>query len=127
MIATLGAVAAPGVAVADPIADKQAEAAQLEAQINSNAEKLGALNEQIHSTQNELDRANDDITAAQALVAAAKSKTKELRAEVARRAASVYTQSGSNSGVEDLDARTPKTSPRSRSTAHSPRSATTRS
>jgi peptidoglycan DL-endopeptidase CwlO len=103
-VALLGVVAAPGVSVADPIGDKQAEAKQLEAQINTNAEKLSGLNEQMHSTQNELDKANADIAAADALVAAAKSKTKELRAEVARRAAAVYTQSGSNSGVEELDA-----------------------
>lgn len=103
-VATLGVIAAPGVSIADPIADKQAEAQQLEAQINSNAEKLSGLNEQMHSTQNELTKANADIAAADALVAAAKSKTKELRAEVARRAAAVYTQSGSNNGVEELDA-----------------------
>ena len=103
-VATLGMVAAPGVSVADPIGDKQAEAQQLEAQINSNAEKLSGLNEQMHSTQNELHKANEDIAAADALVAAAKAKTKELRDEVARRAAQVYTQSGSNSGVEELDA-----------------------
>jgi cell wall-associated NlpC family hydrolase len=103
-VATLGVVAAPGVSIADEISDKQAEAAQLEAQINSNAEKLSGLNEQMHSTQNELDKANEDIAAADALVAAAKAKTKELRDEVARRAAAVYTQSGSNSGVEELDA-----------------------
>jgi cell wall-associated NlpC family hydrolase len=102
--ATLGAIAAPGVSVADPISDKQAEAQQLEAQINANAEKLSGLNEQMHSTQNALDKANADIATAEALVDAARAKTKELRAEVARRAAAVYTQSGSNGGVEDLDA-----------------------
>jgi len=78
-VALLGVVAAPGVSIADPIADKQAEAQQLEAQINSNAEKLSALNEQMNSTQNELDKANADIATADALVAAAKSKTKSLR------------------------------------------------
>ena len=103
-VATLGAIAAPGVAIADPISDKQAEAQQLEAQISSNAEKLSTLNEQMHSTQIELDQANADIQAADAMVAAAKAKTKELRAEVARRAATVYTQSGTTSGVEELDA-----------------------
>jgi len=103
-VALLGVVAAPGVSIADPIGDKQAQAQQLDAQISSNAEKLAALNEQMNSTQNELTKANADIAAADALVAAAKSKTKELRAEVARRAAAVYTQSGSNSGVEELDA-----------------------
>ncbi len=104
MIATLGAIAAPGVAIADPIADKQAQAQQLATEISANAEKLAALNEQMNSTQNELDQANADIANADALVDSAKAKTKELRAEVARRAATVYTQSGSNSGVEDLDA-----------------------
>jgi len=103
-VALLGVVAAPGVSIADPIADKQAEAQQLAAQINDNQVKLGALNEQMNSTRNDLDQANADIAAADALVAAAKSKMKELRAEVAQRAAAVYTQSGSNTGVEELDA-----------------------
>ena len=103
VIATMAALIAPGLAIADPIADKQAEAAQLDAQINDNANKLGVLNEQINSAQNELDQANAAIKTADELVAAAKAKTKELHAEVARRAAAVYTQSGSNSGVEGLD------------------------
>jgi cell wall-associated NlpC family hydrolase len=58
----------------------------------------------MNSTQNELDKANADIATADALVAAAKAKTRQLRDEVAQRAAAVYTQSGSNGGVEDLDA-----------------------
>jgi peptidoglycan DL-endopeptidase CwlO len=103
-VALVGVIAAPGVSIADPIGDKQAEAQQLDAQISANQDKLGALNEQINSTQNELDQANSDIQAADAAVAAAKAKTKELRAEVAARAAAVYTQSGSNSGIENLDA-----------------------
>jgi cell wall-associated NlpC family hydrolase len=103
-ITMLGAIAAPGLAIADPIGDKQAEAQQLEAQINANAEKLSALNEQINSTQNELAQANADIQAADAAVAAAKAKTKELKQEVAARAAAVYTQSGTTTGVEQLDA-----------------------
>jgi cell wall-associated NlpC family hydrolase len=103
VIATTAALIAPGLAIADPIADKQAQAAQLDSQINDNANKLGALNEQINSAQNELDQANAAIKTADELVAAAKAKTNELHAEVARRAAAVYTQSSSNSGVEALD------------------------
>ena len=80
-VALLGVVAAPGVSIADPIADKQAEAQQLAAQINDNQVKLGALNEQMNSTQNELDKANADIATADALVVAAKSKTKEPKGE----------------------------------------------
>jgi cell wall-associated NlpC family hydrolase len=103
VIVTMGALLAPAVATADPIGDKQAEAAQLEAQISTNAEKLSTLNEQINSAQNQLAEANAGIAAADAMVAAAQAKTKELRSEVARRAAAVYTQSGSTGGVEELD------------------------
>jgi cell wall-associated NlpC family hydrolase len=103
-VSIAGVIAAPGVSIADPISDKQAQANQLEAQINANAEKLSALNEQINSTQIELDQANADIANAEALVAAAKARTNALREEVARRAAAVYTQSGTTSGVEELDA-----------------------
>jgi cell wall-associated NlpC family hydrolase len=103
-VAILGVMAAPSIAIADPISDKQAEAQQLAQQINDNATQLAALNEQINSTQNEVNQANADIQAANAMVAAAKSKTKELQAEVSRRAAEVYTQSGTTTGVEQLDA-----------------------
>jgi cell wall-associated NlpC family hydrolase len=103
VIVTMGALLAPTVASADPISDKQAEAAQLELQISTNAEKLSGLNEQINSAQNTLAEANAAIATADSLVAAAQAKTKELRSEVARRAAAVYTQSGSSGGVAELD------------------------
>jgi len=104
VIGIMATIVTPGVVVADPISDKQAEAAQLDAQINANAQKLGALDEQINSARNDLADANAKIATADAMVAAAQAKTKELRAEVARRAAAVYAQSGSSSGVEALDA-----------------------
>jgi len=103
VIATMGVMIAPGVSIADPISDKRAEAAQLDAQINANAEKLAALDEQINSAQNQLDQANAAIYTADLLVAAAQAKTRELHAEVAQRAAAIYAQSGSTGGVEDLD------------------------
>ncbi|HEX9467715.1 MAG TPA: NlpC/P60 family protein [Acidimicrobiia bacterium] len=102
ILATAGLVAAPVTAHAAPIDDKQAQADRLEAQINANAERLAALNEQINGLQLELDHANDAIVNADALVAAAQEKTKELRAEVAHRAAAVYARGGSQ-GVDDLD------------------------
>jgi peptidoglycan DL-endopeptidase CwlO len=104
VIGILATIVTPGVVVADPISDKQAEAAQLDAQISANAQQLAALDEQINSARNDLADANSKIAAADAMVAAAQAKTKELRAEVARRAAAVYAQSGSSSGVEQLDA-----------------------
>jgi cell wall-associated NlpC family hydrolase len=103
-VATFGVLAAPGVSIADPISDKQAQAQQLDAQISANADRLSALNEQINSTQNDLDQANAAIHAADAAVAAAELKTRELRDEVAARAAAIYTQGGSTGGIENLDA-----------------------
>jgi peptidoglycan DL-endopeptidase CwlO len=103
VIGIMAAVVTPGVVVADPISDKQAEAAQLEAQINANADKLAALDEQINSARNALADANAKIVTADAMVAAGEAKTKELRAELARRAVTVYVQSGSSSGIEQLD------------------------
>ena len=127
VVATLGVIAAPGVTVADPIGDKQAEAQQLEAQINGNAEKLSGLNEQMHSTQNELDRGERDIRAADALVAAAKAKTKELRDEVAAAPRRCTRRAVPRAASRSSTPRTRRTCRRSRSTARSPRSATTRS
>lgn len=103
-VMTGGALFAPVAAQAAPIDDLQAQAAQLEQQINQNAEKLSALNEQINSAQTELEASLADIKQADALVAAPKAKTTELKAEVARRAAAVYVQSGTSGGVDDLDA-----------------------
>jgi peptidoglycan DL-endopeptidase CwlO len=104
VVATVGALFAPVAAHAAPVDDLQAQATQLEREISTNAEKLSALNEQRNSAQNELDKATQAIATADALVAAAQAKTKELRSEVARRAAAVYTQSGSSGGVANLDA-----------------------
>jgi cell wall-associated NlpC family hydrolase len=100
----VGVIFTPAATQAAPIDDLQAQAAQLEQQINQNAEKLSGLNERINTAQYELDQAITNIQHADALVAAAQAKTRELKAEVARRAAVVYTQSGSTRGIETLDA-----------------------
>ena len=102
ILATAGLAAAPVTAHAAPIDDKQAQAAELEAKINTNAERLSDLNEQINDLQLDLERANEAIASADALVNTAQEKTKELRAEVAHRAALVYARGGSQ-GVDDLD------------------------
>ncbi len=103
-IAALAALVFPTSALGAPIDDKKAQAAELQAQINATSEKLSALNEQINDAQIKLDSANETIAAADAAVDAAKAKTAELRSIVARRAASVYKRSGSDSGVSQLDA-----------------------
>jgi len=101
VVATIASLMGP--ASAAPIDDKQAEAAQLEAQINSNGQKIDALNEQINSAQIQLDAANAAITDANVRVAAATAKTKSLRAQLARRAAALYRDAGTTTGVAELD------------------------
>jgi peptidoglycan DL-endopeptidase CwlO len=86
---------------ASPTSDKQAQAAQLEAQINTNAVKLDSLNEQVKAAQSQLDQANATIADAQTRIAAAKTQTDQLSALVKERAASVY-RSASNGTETNL-------------------------
>jgi cell wall-associated NlpC family hydrolase len=102
-VTTVGSLLGPVSAPAAPIDDKQAEAAQLEQQITDNGRHMDALNEQINSAQIALDEANVTITTANAQVAAATAKAKDLRDALAQRAVSVYRQSGSEDGVANLD------------------------
>jgi peptidoglycan DL-endopeptidase CwlO len=89
------------VASASPASDKQTQAAQLEAQINGNAVKLDALNEQVKAAQSQLDQANATIADAQTRIAAAKVQTDQLSKLVKERAASVY-RSASNGTETNL-------------------------
>lgn len=100
MIAAAAAATSLSVVQADatPVSDKQAQAAQLEAQINTNAVKLDALNEQVKGAQAQLDQANATIADAEARIAVARAQTDSLSKVVKERAASVY-RSASN-GVE---------------------------
>jgi cell wall-associated NlpC family hydrolase len=88
-----------------PLDDKKAQAKQLEQQITDNGRRIDALNEQINSAQIALDGANAAIVTADAQVAAATQKTKQLRAELGERAAALYRGSAVTGGVAILDAR----------------------
>ncbi|MFI5046849.1 MAG: hypothetical protein ACHQIG_07270, partial [Acidimicrobiia bacterium] len=63
-MAAFTALVAPSSAPGAPIDDKRAQAAELEAQINATATKLGDLNEQINDAQIQLDAANQTIAEA---------------------------------------------------------------
>jgi cell wall-associated NlpC family hydrolase len=97
VIAAAAAATSLSVVQADatPVSDKQAQAAQLEAQINANAVKLDALNEQVKAAQSQLDQANATIADAETRIAAAKAQTETLGKLVQERAAAVY-RSASN-------------------------------
>jgi cell wall-associated NlpC family hydrolase len=101
VIAAAAAATSLSVVQADatPLSDKQAQAAQLEAQINANAVKLDALNEQVKAAQSQLDQANATIADADTRITAAKAQTDSLGKLVEERAASVY-RSASN-GTEN--------------------------
>jgi cell wall-associated NlpC family hydrolase len=101
VIAAAAAATSLSVVQADatPLSDKQAQAAQLEAQINTNAVKLDALNEQVKSAQSQLDQANATIADAETRITAAKAQADSLGKLVQERAASVY-RSASN-GTEN--------------------------
>jgi cell wall-associated NlpC family hydrolase len=85
--------------------DLQAQANQLEAQINANQVKLDALNEQINAAQYQLDQANATINDAQVRIAAAKAQTDGLEKLVQQRAVAIYQSAanGQSTGLFNVD------------------------
>ena len=90
---------------ASPLSDQQAQAASLEAQINANAVKLDALNEQIKAAQAQLDQATATIADAQARIVVAKAQADSLQKLVQQRAVVVYQHAanGSDTGLFTVD------------------------
>ncbi len=84
---------------ASPLSDQQAQAASLEAQINTNAVKLDALNEQIKGAQAQLDQATATIADAQARIAAAKQQADTLQKLVQQRAVAIYQSAANGNGA----------------------------
>ena len=90
---------------ASPLSDQQAQAASLEAQINTNAVKLDALNEQVKAAQAQLDQATATIADAQARIAVAKTQADALQKLVQQRAVAIYQSAanGSDTGLFTVD------------------------
>jgi cell wall-associated NlpC family hydrolase len=108
--AMLGALLAPvvagvGVAHASPVDDAKAQAARLQAQIDSNGVKQDALSERLNGANYRLQQAQADAATAQKGLDAAQAHTKQLQHQLAQRAAAVYRSSG-NGGLDALDAST---------------------
>ena len=108
LLAATTAVAVGGPVGAAPVDDKKKQAAQLEADINANAEKIAALNEQTKAAQDQLDAANHTIADAEARIGTAQAETNRLKALVHERAASIYRSASSGGGTAlfDVDIRT---------------------
>lgn len=94
-------------ALAAPIADKQAQARQLEAEIDANAEQLAVLNEEIKGVELRVADASAIVVDAEARIAAALVETERLEAIVRRRAAAAYRGASSDGSgwLLDLDPR----------------------
>jgi peptidoglycan DL-endopeptidase CwlO len=108
--AMLGALLAPVVAGvsaahASPVDDAKAQAARLQAQIDSNGVKQDALSERLNGANYRLQQAQADAATAQKGLDAAQARTKQLQHQLAQRAAAVYRGSG-NGGLDTLDAST---------------------
>ena len=94
---------APAVASADPIADKQAQAAAIQDQIDANGDRISALGEQLNGAQLHLEQAQQTIADAEAKIAAAQAEMKRVRGLVAERAASVYRRAAGGRSLDEFD------------------------
>ena len=81
------------------------QAAQLASQINANATKLDAVNEQINGAQVQLQQANATIADDQTRIDASKAQADQLQKLVEQRAASVYqgSSNGSSTSLFNID------------------------
>jgi cell wall-associated NlpC family hydrolase len=88
---------------AEPIDDKRAQAAQLQAQIDANGRKIDSLSEAANGARYRLDQATAARDDAQARIDAAKAETTRLRGLLRGRALNVYKGAGSQSPLDAID------------------------
>jgi cell wall-associated NlpC family hydrolase len=86
-------------AAATPIDDKRAEASRLAGAIDSNGEKISALDEQMNGARLLLQDAQTKIETAKQEINAAKEQSDALKVALGKRAASIYTDTAS-AGVD---------------------------
>jgi peptidoglycan DL-endopeptidase CwlO len=96
-------LAVPGVAGAQTIDDKRAQAAALQGQIEATNEQLSGLGEQFNGAQLRLQDAESHLAAVQAQLDATRAEVADLRAQLRDRAAAVYRRGNESSGLSDLD------------------------
>jgi cell wall-associated NlpC family hydrolase len=111
-VAVIATTAAP--ATASPITDKRQQAAQLEAQIAANGDKIAALGERFNGASLELQQANADVENATRRIDIARRREHALRQSVENLAVQLYSGSRLSpvianlnvSSVKDLAVRT---------------------
>ncbi len=114
-VSAVGAIAVPGAAGATPqsdLASQQAQARQLQAQIDANTQRADVLDEQYLQAQQAVGDANDRIASTQRQISETESRARQLRAHVGSRAAQLYMGAGNNdpigidvASVQDLGSR----------------------
>jgi len=99
----LAAAAGPAGAIS-PIAQKQAQAAAIRAQIDAESMRVAQLAEQYNGARVAVEAAKAKVAAAEAGVAAAAARRDQLKSVLARRAASLYRGAGNQSPFANVDA-----------------------
>jgi peptidoglycan hydrolase CwlO-like protein len=109
-VVTLGSVAPAGLllglrsspALADPISDKQAEAAQLTAEINDLGTKIEALSQQYDAAQQDVQELAAQLTLVRSQVATDKARVKSVDGRLRVEAVNAYTEGGPVPGGASL-------------------------
>ena len=98
MTSVLGVAAASS----SPIDGKQAEAAQLQKEIDANGEKISALAERYDAAKLRLDEANANVARVQHDIDSTEAEMNKTRGLVAQRAAAMYVGAGGQTPIDDI-------------------------
>jgi peptidoglycan DL-endopeptidase CwlO len=102
-IALVSSMLVAATASAATIADKRAQAEQLQRQIDANGEQISVLAEQYDGARLRLDAANKNIARVQSRLVAAQAHTLRIGRTASRRAAALYMGAGGQSPLDSVD------------------------
>jgi peptidoglycan DL-endopeptidase CwlO len=91
------------VAQGSPLSDKQAQARALEAQIASNAERIGVLGERLNGARLRLEKAQAGIADSERRTAEAQAATDKIKNQLNARAAEIYKGAGTSNPLDAVD------------------------
>jgi peptidoglycan DL-endopeptidase CwlO len=91
------------IAQGSPVSDKQAQARALEAQIQSNGNRMVALSEQLNGARIRLDAAQAGIADSERRTAEAQAATDKIHNQLNERAAEIYKGAGTSNPLEAVD------------------------
>ncbi len=94
---------APLAASGSPIDDKRAQAAQIQAQINANGDKIDALSQEYDGAVYKLQQIDKQIADSQSRLQVAQAQFDQVRHEVDIRAAEIYMSAGNDNPLAAID------------------------